>query len=238
MQILIVDDDPDIRELVNHEMQQQGWNAVTTGSEAEMSAALREQTPDIILLDIRLPDQDGLTIARRLRMTSSIPIIMMTGMGSDVDRILGLELGADDYVVKPFNPRELSARIKAVLRRTSRQPLEPNPAETLGHECRRFGGWFLDLSARVLSDPSGRPVSLTNAEFLLLETFVDAPHRVLSREQLLERTHSSEADVFDRTIDVLILRLRRKIEPNPQAPKFIRTERGAGYVFDADVEKV
>lgn len=238
MQILIVDDDPDIRELVNHEMQQQGWNAVTTGSEAEMSAALREQTPDIILLDIRLPDQDGLTIARRLRMTSSIPIIMMTGMGSDVDRILGLELGADDYVVKPFNPRELSARIKAVLRRTSRQPLEPNPAETLGHECRRFGGWFLDLSARVLSDPSGRPVSLTNAEFLLLETFVDAPHRVLSREQLLERTHSYEADVFDRTIDVLILRLRRKIEPNPQAPKFIRTERGAGYVFDADVEKV
>jgi two-component system OmpR family response regulator len=236
--ILIVDDEPEIRDLVSNEMRQQGWHALTAGSEAEMGLVLKQQTPDIILLDIRLPDQDGLTIARRLRATSNIPIIMLTGMGSDVDRILGLELGADDYVVKPFNPRELSARIKAVLRRTSKQALEPSPAETLGHECRRFGGWFLDLSARVLIDPGGRPVSLTNAEFLLLETFVNAPHRVLSREQLLERTHSYEADVFDRTIDVLILRLRRKIEPNPQAPRFIRTERGAGYLFDADVEKV
>jgi len=234
--ILIVDDDPEIRDLVSSEMHQQGWTSVTAGSEAEMSAALMRQTPDIILLDIRLPDQDGLTIARRLRATSTIPIIMLTGMGSDVDRILGLEMGADDYVVKPFNPRELSARIKAVLRRTAKQTLEPSPAATLDHECRRFGGWFLDLTTRVLSDPSGRPVSLTNAEFLLLETFVNAPRRILSREQLLERTHSYEADVFDRTIDVLILRLRRKIEPNPQAPKFIRTERGAGYVFDADVE--
>ncbi len=238
IQVLIVDDDPEIREVVSREVQQQGWIAIIAGSEVEMGAALREQTPDIILLDIRLPDQDGLTIARRLRATSSIPIIMLTGMGSDVDRIVGLELGADDYVVKPFNPRELIARIKAVLRRMSSQPMELSLSESLGHECRRFAGWFLDLSARVLTDPSGRPVSLTNAEFLLLETFVNAPHRVLTREWLLERTHAYEADVFDRTIDVLILRLRRKIESNPHAPRIIRTERGAGYVFDADIEKL
>jgi two-component system OmpR family response regulator len=238
IQVLIVDDDPEIREVVSREVQQQGWIAIMAGSEVEMGAALREQTPDIILLDIRLPDQDGLTIARRLRATSSIPIIMLTGMGSDVDRIVGLELGADDYVVKPFNPRELIARIKAVLRRMSSQPMEVSPSESLDHECRRFVGWFLDLSARVLTDPSGRPVSLTNAEFLLLETFVNAPHRVLTREWLLERTHAYEADVFDRTIDVLILRLRRKIESNPHAPRIIRTERGAGYVFDVDIEKL
>jgi two-component system, OmpR family, response regulator len=163
---------------------------------------------------------------------------MLTGMGSDIDRIVGLELGADDYVVKPFNPRELVARIKAVLRRTSARPLDLGPAASLGHDCRQFAGWFLDLTARVLTDPAGQVVSLTNAEFLLLEAFVTAPHRVLSREQLLERTRSADAEVFDRTIDVLVLRLRRKIESNPHAPRLLRTERGAGYVFDADVQRV
>jgi two-component system OmpR family response regulator len=237
-EVLIVDDDPDIRDLVLHEVHQQGWTATEAGDEAELAAALRLRSPDIILLDIRLPDQDGLTIARRLRATSTIPIIMLTGMGSDIDRVVGLELGADDYVVKPFNPRELIARIRAVLRRTSGQAVKTAPAESLGHDCRRFEGWLLDRTARVLTDPAGNPVSLTNAEYLLLEAMVDAPHRVLSREHLLERTHSFEAAVFDRTIDVLILRLRRKIEPNPQAPRFIRTERGAGYRFDVDVEKV
>jgi two-component system OmpR family response regulator len=238
IQVLIVDDDADIRDVVTHEVRQQGWAAVEAASEAELVAALRERTPDIILLDIRLPDQDGLTIARRLRATSAIPIIMLTGMGSDIDRIVGLELGADDYVVKPFNPRELIARIKAVLRRTSGRPMGTAPSESLGHDCRRFAGWLLDRTARVLTDPSGNPVSLTNAEYLLLEALVDAPRRVLSREHLLEHTHAYEADVFDRTVDVLVLRLRRKIEPNPQAPKLIRTERGAGYVFGVDVEKV
>jgi two-component system OmpR family response regulator len=238
IQVVVVDDDPDIRDVVTHAVRQQGWAAFEAGSEAELVAVLGERTPDIILLDIRLPDQDGLTIARRLRATSMIPIIMLTGMGSDIDRVVGLELGADDYMVKPFNPRELVARIKAVLRRTSGQALGTAPSDALGHDCRRFGGWLLDRTARVLTDPSGNPVSLTNAEYLLLEALVDSPRRVLSREHLLERTHSYDADVFDRTVDVLILRLRRKIEPNPQAPKLIRTERGAGYVFDVDVEKV
>ncbi|HSO82095.1 response regulator transcription factor [Thiocapsa sp.] len=238
IQVLIVDDDPDIRDLVAHEVRQQGWDLLQAGSDAELTELLRQRTPDIILLDIRLPDQDGLTIARRLRAASTIPIIMLTGMGSDVDRIVGLELGADDYVVKPFNPRELIARIKAVLRRTSAGAMVPAPTPSPGHDCRRFAGWMLDLSARLLTDPDGNPVSLTNAEFLLLEAFLDAPRRVLSREHLLERTHSFEADVFDRTIDVLIMRLRRKIESNNPAPRLIRTERGAGYVFDADVEQM
>lgn len=236
--LLIVDDDPEIRDVVRYEALQQGWVVTEAGSEAELADVLKEKIPDIMLLDIRLPDQDGLTIARRIRVTSNIPIIMLTGMGSDVDRILGLELGADDYVVKPFNPRELIARVKAVLRRTSGQAQENPAATTLGHDCRRFSGWFLDLSARLLSDPGGQPVTLTNAEFSLLEAFIGAPRRVLSREQLLECTHSCDADVFDRTIDVLIMRLRRKIETNSQAPRLIRTERGAGYVFDSDVEKV
>jgi len=236
-QVCIVDDDPAIRDVVSHELRQHGWSVLEAGSEAALNALLREHTPDLILLDIRLPDQDGLTIARRLRGHSAIPIIMLTGMGSDVDRIVGLELGADDYVVKPFNPRELVARIKAVLRRTSGQPAVP-PARPPDHDCRRFGGWLLDLTSRVLTDPAGQPVTLTNAEFLLLEALADAPRRVLSREHLLERTHAYDADVFDRTIDVLVMRLRRKIEANRHAPRMIRTERGAGYVFDVDVEKL
>ncbi|EGV33155.1 two component transcriptional regulator, winged helix family [Thiorhodococcus drewsii AZ1] len=237
IQVLIVDDDPDIREIVSEEARQQGWSLIEAGSEAELRSSLESVTPDIILLDIRLPDQDGLTIARQLRATSAIPIIMLTGMGSDVDRILGLEMGADDYVVKPFNPRELTARIKAVLRRTSGELASTPHSPAPNHDYRRFAGWTLDLSARILTDSTGNPVSLTNAEYLLLEALVESPKRVLTREQLLERTHNDDAEVFDRTIDVLILRLRRKIEPNPHAPRLIRTERGAGYVFDAVVEK-
>ena len=238
IKILIVDDDPDIRDLVSYELQQLGWGVLEASSGEALADILKNETPSLILLDIRLPDQDGLSIAQRLRSVSNIPIIMLTGLGGDVDRIVGLEMGADDYIVKPFNPRELVARIKAVLRRTSNESLDGEPADTFDHDCRRFAGWFLDRTARILKDPSGNPVNLTSAEFSLLEAFVEAPRCVMTRDQLLEKTHSYDADVFDRTIDVLILRLRRKIEPNPQAPKLIRTERGAGYVFDSDVEKV
>lgn len=233
VKVLIVDDDADVRDLVRYELEAQGWEVAEAASGAEIAEAIARFTPDLILLDLRLPDADGLSIAQRLRATSAIPIIMLTGLGGDIDRIVGLEMGADDYVVKPFNPRELIARIKAVLRRAGGAP-QPAP----DHDCRAFAGWQIDLSARQLKDPSGAAVALTNAEFLLLEAFVGAPRRVLSRDQLLERTRSDGGEVFDRTIDVLILRLRRKIEPNPRAPQIIRTERGAGYVFDAEVRRL
>ena len=242
VKILAVDDDPDVRDIVRYEIEQQGWEVEEADSGAGLREALKRIVPDIILLDIRLPDEDGLSIAQRLRASSPIPIIMLTGLGSDVDRIVGLEVGADDYVVKPFYPRELMARIKAVLRRTGTKTTPRASASAaaspLDHDCRRFGGWFIDLTARVLENPGGETVSLTNAEFLLLEAFVKAPRCVLSRDQLLDKTRAHGADVFDRTIDVLILRLRRKIEANPGAPRLIRTERGAGYVLDAEVESL
>ncbi|SOB91651.1 two-component system OmpR family response regulator [Rhodobacter sp. JA431] len=233
--ILIVDDDPDVRDLVRYELEAREFEVVEAACAADVAPQLSPVPPDLILLDLRLPDQDGLALASRLRATSSIPIIMLTGLGGDVDRIVGLEMGADDYVVKPFNPRELVARIKAVLRRAGGAAV---PADLADHDRRGFAGWVIDLSARSLETPAGQPVALTNGEFLLLEAFVRAPKCVLSRDQLLERTRSDGGEVFDRTIDVLILRLRRKIEPNPRAPQLIRTERGAGYVLDADVRRL
>ncbi|ETD87868.1 response regulator [Rhodobacter capsulatus] len=235
VRILIVDDDPDVRELVRYELESRGWEVSEAATAAEVAPALAAAPPDLILLDLRLPDQDGLTLAARLRAASAIPIIMLTGLGGDVDRIVGLEMGADDYVVKPFNPRELVARIKAVLRRSGAAAV---PVEMTEHDRRSFAGWVIDLTARSLETPAGQGVALTNAEFLLLEAFVRAPRCVLSRDQLLERTRADGGEVFDRTIDVLILRLRRKIEPNPRAPQLIRTERGAGYVLDAEVKRL
>lgn len=234
VRILIVDDDPDVRELVRYELETRDWEVTEAATAAEVAPALAA-APDLILLDLCLPDQDGLALAARLRATSAIPIIMLTGLGGDVDRIVGLEMGADDYVVKPFNPRELVARIKAVLRRTGSAAM---PVEWAGHDRRSFAGWVIDLTARSLETPAGQAVALTNAEFLLLEAFVRAPRCVLSRDQLLERTRTDGGEVFDRTIDVLILRLRRKIEPNPRAPQLIRTERGMGYVLDAEVRRL
>lgn len=234
VRILIVDDDTDVRELVRYELETRDWEVTEAATAAEVAPALAA-APDLILLDLCLPDQDGLALAARLRATSAIPIIILTGLGGDVDRIVGLEMGADDYVVKPFNPRELVARIKAVLRRTGAAAM---PVEWAGHDRRSFAGWVIDLTARSLETPAGQAVALTNAEFLLLEAFVRAPRCVLSRDQLLERTRTDGGEVFDRTIDVLILRLRRKIEPNPRAPQLIRTERGAGYVLDAEVRRL
>lgn len=236
--ILVVDDDAEVRDVVRHAFESQGFAVDEAGDGHELAERLRQHRPDLIFLDIRLPGGDGLTIAGKLRLTSDVPIIILTGLGGDIDRIVGLELGADDYVVKPFNPRELVARARAVLRRAKSTAAEALSVPTLGHCCRRFAGFLLDLTARRLIAPDGNPVALTNAEFLLLQAFVNAPRRVLSRDQLLDLTRSHGGDVFDRTIDVLVLRLRRKIEPNPHAPHIIRTERGAGYVFDTLVEDV
>ncbi|MBL8573922.1 MAG: response regulator transcription factor [Hyphomicrobiaceae bacterium] len=237
IRIAVVDDDPAVREVVVDLVGAEGYVAVGCATAQALLQMLKGAAPpDLIILDLRLPDQDGLAVAGMIRATSAIPIIMLTGRGGDLDRILGLEIGADDYVVKPFNTRELLARIKAVLRRTGREPspAQPSPARN-GY---RFAGFDLDLDRRQLNGPGGAPIALTVAEFDLLAALVRGRGRVLTRDQILEMTHRVNDDVFDRTVDVLVLRLRRKIEPTPQSPRFIRTERGHGYVFDAEVQVI
>ena len=188
------------------------------------------------MLDLRLQGEDGLQIARRLREASSIPILMLTGRAEEADRVMGLELGADDYLTKPFSPRELLARIRALLRRAGAQATVADAIARV--RAYRFGGWELNIGLRRLKARRRRRVELTNGEFSLLAAFVSAPQRVLSRDQLLELSRLHNAEVYDRSIDVQILRLRRKIEADPAHPQLIKTERGAGYLFDATVETV
>jgi two-component system OmpR family response regulator len=229
----VVEDDPAVLQMVADLLAGEGYETIRCPDAAALMAVLAAGRLDLIVLDLRLPDRDGISIAAQVRGTMDVPIIMLTGRGDDIDRVMGLEVGADDYIVKPFNNREFIARVKAVLRRTARESI-PVPAP-----CRRgyrFAGFTLDEDGRRLFDPSGKPVSLTVAEFDLLMALVRAHGRVLSRNQILDLTHHDRDDVFDRTIDVLILRLRRKIERNPQQPWLIRTERGLGYVFDCDIE--
>ncbi|MBP2299815.1 response regulator transcription factor [Azospirillum picis] len=235
----VVDDDPAVLQTVADLLAGEGFEPVRCPDAASLMAVLASVRLDLIVLDLRLPDRDGISIAAQVRGTMDVPIIMLTGRGDDIDRIMGLEVGADDYIVKPFNNREFIARVKAVLRRTAREPIRetahvPPPCKR-GY---RFAGFTLDEDGRRLFDPAGKPVSLTVAEFDLLLALVRAHGRVLSRNQILDLTHHDRDDVFDRTIDVLILRLRRKIESNPQQPWLIRTERGLGYVFDCDIEAI
>lgn len=237
--ILAVDDDESIRDLIAEYLGEQGFRVTTVADGALLLKAMESDPADLVLLDVRLPGEDGFSLARTLREHSGVPIIMLTGQAQEIDRVLGLELGADDYLTKPFSPRELLARIKAVLRRY--QPAAQ--AVTAETDARRndairsykFSGWSLATGSRKLTSPDGRNVDLTNGEFALLLTFLKAPHRVLSRDQLLAESRLHD-DVFDRSIDVQILRLRRKIEADPNEPRLIRTERGAGYRFDSDVK--
>ena len=233
--IAVVDDDASVRDAVCDLVASEGYEPVGCATAAALFAALSGRI-DLVVLDLRLPDRDGFSVAAAVRASSDVPIIMLTGRAGDLDRIMGLEIGADDYVVKPFNTRELLARIKAVLRRRGRET-PPAPVSGLRHGY-RFPGHEIDLDRRRLTTTRGEPVALTVAEFDLLVALVGAAGRVLTREQLLELTHRVADDVFDRTVDVLILRLRRKIEREPTNPRFIRTERGHGYVFDAPVEAV
>jgi DNA-binding response OmpR family regulator len=191
---------------------------------------------DLVILDLRLPGEDGMQIARKLRDESAIPILMLTGRVEEADRVMGLELGADDYLTKPFSPRELLARIRALLRRARAQA---TVTETMAKvRAYRFAGWELNIGLRKLKSPRGDTVELTNGEFRILTAFLSAPQRVLSRDQLLELSRVHNAEVYDRAIDIQILRLRRKIEADPARPRFIVTERGAGYVFSAPVDVV
>ncbi|MCC7285481.1 MAG: response regulator [Burkholderiaceae bacterium] len=234
--VLVLDDDPSVRQLVCDYLRDNELRASAAESGSELDAAMARETIDLVVLDLRLPGEDGLQIARRLRATSAVPILMLTGRAEEADRVMGLELGADDYLTKPFSPRELLARIRALLRRARAQATVADAIARV--RAYRFGAWELNIGLRRLKSADGRAVELTNGEFSLLAAFVSSPQRVLSRDQLLDLSRLHNAEVYDRSIDVQILRLRRKIEADPARPQFIKTERGAGYLFDAVVDIV
>jgi two-component system OmpR family response regulator len=237
--ILAIDDDALIRGLVREYLGENGFEVLVGANGEEMNLILAREQVDLVVLDVKLPGEDGFSLARALRSRSNLPIIMLTGQGQEIDRVAGLELGADDYLTKPFSPRELLARIRAVLRR--REPAAPPAAASAPAAPRadvrayRFSGWELVLGTRRLAAPDGRAIELTNGEFALLATFLRAPRVILSRDQLLEGSRM-HADIFDRSIDVQILRLRRKLEADPNEPRLIVTRRGAGYLLESEVE--
>ena len=234
--ILVVDDDPQIRELLQEYLTQNELRVTLTSTGKEMSAALTEHAIDLVVLDLRLAGEDGMTLARKLREESAIPVIMLTGVRDEADRIMGLELGADDYLTKPFSPRELLARIRTVLRRTKGAAL--TEARQTDVRAYRFAEFELNLRTRRLTKQPGQRLELTNGEFNLLAALLAAPQRILTRDQLLEASRVYDNEVYDRSIDVQVLRLRRKIETDPSQPQFILTERGVGYSFSAAVSTV
>ena len=235
--VLLVDDDPDIRALLADALQQKGYLALLAENGEQMWQQLSGNDIALIIMDLYLSQEDGLQLAREVRAQFSMPIMMLTGKGDETDRVLGLELAADDYMMKPFSLRELMARIHALIRRSTQ--LTPTLAKAIdeSHECLSFGHWLLDLTARQLRNQQGQLVILTLGEFSLLEVLAKHPDRVLTREQLLDMSRGLVSDVFDRTVDVLILRLRRKIEQNPKTPEFIKTQRGLGYLFQGPVRR-
>jgi two-component system, OmpR family, response regulator len=233
--VLVVDDDAAVRQLVSEYLGQNDFRVSEAAGGAQLMGAFRAQVVDLVLLDLRLPGEDGMQLLRRLRAESQLPVIILTGRTEEADRIMGLELGADDYLTKPFSPRELLARIRTVLRRThAGQEAHGAPV------CRayRIPGWELNLRTRRLRGSDGREVALSNGEFNLLAALLSSANRVVSREQLIEMSRRYDNEVYDRAIDVQILRLRRKIEANPAQPQIILTERGAGYRIAVAVEAV
>jgi two-component system OmpR family response regulator len=238
--LAVLDDEPDITQLLANYLQAQGYRVSQLHDGAALMALMQRDAPALVLLDLGLPGEDGFTIARRLREHFRCGLVIVTGRGEAVDKVVGLEIGADDYVTKPFDLRELLARVKAVLRRTLAAPesTAPGPGSALPGGTRprlRFAGWELDTAARRLTDAQGAEVTLTTGEFDLLGAFVRSPGRVLSRDSLLEQTRGREAGPFDRTIDVQVGRLRKKIERDPDDPQIIKSVRGAGYILVAQV---
>lgn len=225
--ILIIDDDPGIQKLLTKYLNEQGYNALALADGTAMDLWLKEHQADLIILDLMLPGEDGLSLARRLRAEFSTPIIMLTARGEELDRIIGLEVGADDYMAKPFNPRELLARIRAVLRRSG--ATNKNPM-AVADACSSFGDFTLDLAQRILLR-DGAEINLTHGEMSLLIILEAHPNRILSRDQLMDLLSGGERDPFDRSIDVRVTRLRQKIEQVPSKPHFIRTVWGQGYRF-------
>lgn len=232
--VVALDDDPSIRDLLATYLAQNEMRVTAVADGNGLNETLSREAIDLVVLDLRLPGEDGMQIMNGIRQRSAIPILVLTGVAEEADRVMGLELGADDYLTKPFSPRELLARIRALLRRSQAQStLAERVAEV---RAWRFGDWELNVGLRKLRGANGRLVDLTNGEFSLLAALLSAPQRILSRDQLLELSRLHNAEVYDRTIDVQILRLRRKIEDDPSRPRYIRTERGAGYLFDAEVQ--
>ena len=232
--ILVVDDDAEIRSLLSEYLQKNGYRVTAVADGKGMWAALDGgPRADIVVLDLMLPGDDGLTLCRNLRARSELPVIMLTARGEETDRIVGLEMGADDYLAKPFNPRELLARIKSILRRARSLPenLQPDDVSRL-----RFAGWTLDVAARNLLSPEGVVVALSGTEYKLLRIFLAHPNRVLNRDQLIDLMLSRDASPFDRSIDVQVSRLRHRLGENPKEPGIIKTVRGEGYVLASAVE--
>ncbi|HVJ53316.1 MAG TPA: response regulator [Aliidongia sp.] len=232
--ILIVDDHEDICEMVRSYLTDEGFKVSTAHDGASMRKVMAQAQIDLVLLDLMLPGEDGLSLARALRSDSNVGIIILTGRGETLDRIIGLEMGADDYLPKPFHLRELLARVKSVLRRASAGDIKSSDRPAVA----QFHGWKLDLASRELFSPSGEEVRLTTGEFDLLAAFVANANQVLTRDRLLDLARNREAGPFDRTIDVQVGRLRRKLEDDPQNPNLIKTVRGTGYIFTAAVEAV
>ncbi|MBV8851067.1 MAG: response regulator [Methylobacteriaceae bacterium] len=233
-QILVVEDDSEIAGLVARYLRDNGCHVATAGNGREMDCAIAVNAPDLIVLDLNLPEEDGLSICRRLRATSDVAVIMLIAKGEEIDRIIGLEMGADDYLPKPFNPRELLARIRAVMRR---KEFSTHQADGIAQGY-AFAGWRLDPALRRLTDPQGAIVTLTAAEFDLLQALAERPNRVLSRDQLLDLTQGrATSGPFDRSIDVLVSRLRQKLERNAREPELIKTVRSGGYVLASTVAR-
>ncbi|WP_439615569.1 response regulator [Shinella sp.] len=229
--ILVVEDDRDIASMLIELMREAGYAAEAVGSALEMDRLLRKKEFQLIILDGMLPGEDGFSVCRRIRSSDTIPILMLTALSKEIDRVVGLELGADDYVTKPFNSRELLARVKALLRRSS-YSMQVKPSL----ESMTFAGWRIDPVTRELTDSDGVHVSLTTAEFDVLLVFCQNPRRVMTRQDILTRTHAGSAGPVERSIDVHVSRVRQKIEPNYKDPTFIKTVRLGGYIFTPEVE--
>lgn len=236
--IFVVDDEAPAREMVGDYLKMHGFNVTLCDGGKSLRASIENATPDLVVLDLNMPEEDGLSIVRDLKSRSNVPVIMLTATASPIDRVVGLELGADDYIAKPCELRELMARIRSVLRRATPAPAVAADAKAAEKEqLVRFGTKWLDLNAQALRDDEGNEHPLTASEFGLLKVFAANPKRVLSRERLLELANARDAEAFDRAVDLRIMRIRRKIEPDPSKPAVIRTVRGGGYLFSPTGEK-
>jgi two-component system, OmpR family, response regulator len=235
--IIIVDDEAPAREMVGDYLKMHGFTVTLCEGGKSLRTAIEGGVPDLVVLDLNMPEEDGLSIIRDLKSRGNVPVIMLTATASPIDRVVGLELGADDYIAKPCELRELMARIRSVLRRSTPKPIDAASPKSAKEQLVRFGTKWLDLEAQALRDDEGNEHPLTASEFGLLKVFAANPKRVLSRERLLELANARDSEAFDRAVDLRIMRIRRKIEPDPAKPAVIRTIRGGGYLFSPAGEK-